>query len=104
MESSDSQRLSCKSQGCCSDHLESGPAQHVFEWGGGGGGGLESQTSKMRQLGRGYGGIHPRKILTFNSSQMLRNAIKIKQRNSSDFQKSLKCFQTCVCYFSGSLL
>ena len=26
------------------------------------------------------------------------------QSSSSDFQKSLKCFQTCVCYFSGSLL
>ena len=26
------------------------------------------------------------------------------QGSSSDFQKSLKCFQTCVCYSSGSLL
>lgn len=26
------------------------------------------------------------------------------QSSSSDFQKSLKCFQTCICYFSGSLM
>ena len=53
-----------------------GPAQQLFEWGGGGGG-LESQTSKTSQLA-GYG---PPEYSDFNSSQMPRNAFKINQRN-----------------------
>ena len=56
--------------------VDPGPAQQVFEWGGGGeGGALERQINKDEST-RGSG-----EKFDFNSSEMPRNAFKINQRN-----------------------
>ena len=84
-------------QGCTVvEHLPpTGPAQQVFEWGGGGGE-LERQTSRDKTVGkdestRGVRGYAPPKNFDFNSSQMPRNTFKINQRNPTKYKLSGRC-------------